>query len=320
MRRLLLSGLTVALALSAGAEKYEGEFMALGVGARSLGMGGAAAAFVSDVTAGYWNPAGLARLDSRQAAAMHAETFGSLLNHDYVAYAMPWGSGDRGEAVAVSLTRLGGGGVYVTTLPNPDEPVGSDNRPYVVSEESHGDYVLTISYARAMSGKLSAGVSVKAIYRDLVTNSGYGAGLDVGARWTPTDVWSFGATLMDATSTVLSYDTGTTTSILPTLKTGVAYSRHSGFLNGDVTLAGDADVRFEGRDESAQLSGGPLSADFRAGVEYAYRGVVAGRMGTDAGNLTAGVGLVIGSASVDFAYLSHSELDATYRISAVVGF
>ncbi|MGB6036649.1 MAG: hypothetical protein WBG42_10315, partial [Cryomorphaceae bacterium] len=39
--------------------KYSNEFLNIGVGARSLAMSGAGIASVTDVTAGYWNPAGL---------------------------------------------------------------------------------------------------------------------------------------------------------------------------------------------------------------------------------------------------------------------
>ena len=43
--------------------KYAGEFMAIGIGGRPLGMGGAYVAVANDVTAGYYNPAGLARIN-----------------------------------------------------------------------------------------------------------------------------------------------------------------------------------------------------------------------------------------------------------------
>ena len=45
--------------------KYAGEFMAIGVGGRALGLGGAYVALANDVTSGYWNPAGLARITYR---------------------------------------------------------------------------------------------------------------------------------------------------------------------------------------------------------------------------------------------------------------
>ena len=68
------------------AAKYAGEAFSLGVGGRALALGGAAIAGPFDATAGYWNPAGLASLSGRNISAMHAETFGSLLNHDFVGY------------------------------------------------------------------------------------------------------------------------------------------------------------------------------------------------------------------------------------------
>ena len=71
--------------------KYAGEFIALGVGGRALAMGGAFVAVANDVTAGYWNPAGLARITYPQFILMHDEQFGSLVNHDYGAVAVPFG-------------------------------------------------------------------------------------------------------------------------------------------------------------------------------------------------------------------------------------
>ena len=71
----------------ANAAKYAGEAFTLGVGARALALGGAVVAGPFDGTAGYWNPAGMNRLNGRYVTAMHAETFGSLLNHDYLSSA-----------------------------------------------------------------------------------------------------------------------------------------------------------------------------------------------------------------------------------------
>jgi hypothetical protein len=39
--------------------KYVNEFLSIGVGARALGMSQAQIVSANDVTAGYWNPAGL---------------------------------------------------------------------------------------------------------------------------------------------------------------------------------------------------------------------------------------------------------------------
>ena len=45
-------------------QKYSNEFLAIGVGARAHGMSGAQAAIASDVTAAYWNPAGLTEISA----------------------------------------------------------------------------------------------------------------------------------------------------------------------------------------------------------------------------------------------------------------
>ena len=64
--------------------KYAGEFMAIGIGGRPLGMGGAFTGVADDVTSGYYNPAGLANLNYPQLSLMHSEQFGELVNYDYV--------------------------------------------------------------------------------------------------------------------------------------------------------------------------------------------------------------------------------------------
>ena len=70
----------------AQAPKFSNEFLNIGVGARSHGMAGAMSADVGDVTAMYWNPAGLADVRaSFQVSAMHAEWFAGLGKFDYLA-------------------------------------------------------------------------------------------------------------------------------------------------------------------------------------------------------------------------------------------
>ena len=44
------------------AQKYSNEFLSIGVGARAHGMSGAQTALTDDITAAYWNPAGLSQI------------------------------------------------------------------------------------------------------------------------------------------------------------------------------------------------------------------------------------------------------------------
>ena len=78
------------------ADKYAGEFMALGGGARAMGMGSAFIAVADDATAGFWNPAGLATFTSMQAlptdwafSLMHSERFGDIIDYNYASAAFP---------------------------------------------------------------------------------------------------------------------------------------------------------------------------------------------------------------------------------------
>ena len=64
--------------------KYSNEYMNIGVSARSFGMGFTAVSFTNDVTAGYWNPAGLNHLESNfELSLMHSDYFNGLANYDY---------------------------------------------------------------------------------------------------------------------------------------------------------------------------------------------------------------------------------------------
>src|SRR3954471_24172056 len=87
---LILSATFLSLSLSAQFRKYSNEFLNIGAGARGLAMGSAQVASVSDGTAGYWNPAGLAGgKDKPQLNVMHAEYFAGIGKYDYASIAIP---------------------------------------------------------------------------------------------------------------------------------------------------------------------------------------------------------------------------------------
>src|SRR6185503_18638881 len=74
--------------LLAQAPKYSNEFLAIGVGGRSLGMGNSCVSSINDVTAGYWNPAGLLGIkNDMQIGLMHSEYFAGIAKYDYGALA-----------------------------------------------------------------------------------------------------------------------------------------------------------------------------------------------------------------------------------------
>ena len=201
MKRIMPLLIAVTIGAPAFGAKYSGEFLYLGVGGRPLSMGGAYTAESGDVLGGYYNPAGLSRLNRPEAIFMHSETFGSLLNHDFLAYARPSGSGSAQAAFGISLYRLGGGGIIVTRVDTVDQAEVFSK----VSEESHADYVGYFSYGRMFGKRLSAGISAKLIYRDIVDESAAGIGLDFGAIYAITDWADLGVNVQDAPSTLISH-------------------------------------------------------------------------------------------------------------------
>ena len=70
--------LVLCLNFAVMAAKYAGEAFMLGVGARSLALGGATIAGGFDGTAPYWNPAGMNQLEGKQLTAMHVLGTGTL--------------------------------------------------------------------------------------------------------------------------------------------------------------------------------------------------------------------------------------------------
>lgn len=181
-----------------GQAKYSNEFLTIGVGARAQGMSNALVANVSDVTAGYWNPAGLTAIEAPfQIGVMHAEWFAGIAKYDYLSIAKPLNR-DRKSVVSLSLIRLG-----IDQIPNtlnlvgPDGSINYDN----VTEFSTADYAFLGSYARAMNDKLSVGGSVKIIRRVVGDFGGaWGFGLDLGAQY-KLKKWRFGLVARDLTST-----------------------------------------------------------------------------------------------------------------------
>lgn len=296
------------LPIKSHAAKYAGEPFYLGVGAQALGMGGAFSAASRDVTAGFWNPAGLAYINAKQAAFMHAETFGSLLNHDYIAFAMPLDKEGK-KFGAASLTRLGGGGVKIT------EWDLNTNRPHILREENHADYQLILSYALNQSQKLNLGANAKIIYRDIPTSSAYGLGADIGATYQAFEFLTAALVVKDFTTTLLSYDTGTKESIYPTVVAGLRFYRN--WNDFDFMLTADGDFRFENLRDAAEFWMGSASLDTHWGAQVGYKEMLYGRGGVDIGRLALGGGIRIMPFQIDFAYLKYNDLDDSFRISAL---
>jgi hypothetical protein len=295
------------------AAKYAGDPFSLGVGARALALGGAVVAGPFDGTAAYWNPAGMTQLSGRYLVAMHAETFGSLLNHDFVGFTSAAPDGARLiQAFGFYVYYLGGGGIKITEM-------GENGRPYVLREESHADMLFAGAVAGRISSTVDYGLTARVIYRDLATESGFGLSADAGLIWQAKPYANIGVMVTDITTGLIHYSGKTfgrvnTESIYPTVKPGLMLTRNYREFTGRFLMSGD--VKFENLKNGAQYWSGPLSLDMHYGLEVGYRDMLFGRAGFDIGRFTTGVGLSVRNLTFDFAYLHHDRLDETFRISA----
>jgi hypothetical protein len=327
---ILLTTMAVC-ALEAGTirvGKYAGEFMAVGVGGRQLGLGGASTALANDVTAGYWNPAGLARINYPEFALMHDERFGSLVNYDYGAVAIPYGANDsstfNASTFALSVFRLGVDGIPDTRNAWPDSNGNGlfdeqNARPDInqITFFNAVDWAMYLSYGKQSSSTIYYGASLKLIRRNIGSDHGTGFGFDVGALYVPYNNLSLGAAIQDVTTTLVAWSTGTNELISPTVKLGAAYMAQ--IFSGTVTPTADADIRFEGRAYSAMMHLGPMSVDVHGGLEYDFKNTVAIRVGyNEIGNLTLGAGVHLRKLDIDYSFAKFNgddQLGNSHRIS-----
>ncbi len=305
---------------SFGIGKYAGEFISIGVGGRALGLGSAYVAVANDVTAGYWNPAGLSRITYPEIILMHDERFGNLMNYDYGAVALPYGSD---ASIGISVMRLGIDGIPDTRDALVDYTGGGilDDAARLdydqITEHSWADWVLYLTYSKRQSERLSYGFNVKLVRRDFMEFHASGIGFDVGLWYNPTGNLFLGLNAQDITTTLVAWNTGTNDLISPTLKVGSGYMFEA--LGGRLTPLVDIDFRFENRRFASNMSFGPVSLDFHGGLEYSVRNLFALRAGyNDIGNLTFGAGIHLPKLDLDYSFAQFDgtgQLGNTHRIS-----
>lgn len=178
--------------------KYSNEFLSIGVSAGALGMSNSVVAGVDDVTAGYWNPAGLTNVsDFMQVSVMHSEYFAGIAKFDYIALAKPL---DEKSTAGFTFIRFG-----VDDIPNTTQLIDSDgNIDYdKITTFTAADYGFLFSYARKLPIEgLSVGGNFKVIYRHVGDFAkSWGFGLDASAIYKKGDHWKFGAMFRDVTTT-----------------------------------------------------------------------------------------------------------------------
>lgn len=325
--------------------KYSNEFLTLGVGARSYGMGGAIVSSVNDVTAGYWNPAGLLEIkDNIQLTLMHNEQFAGIAKHDYGA--VSYKLNDK-SVIAVSFIRYG-----IDDIPNTLDLFRNGQIDYSrVTNFSAVDYAFIGSFAHTLKIEgLKVGGNVK-IIRRVVGDfaNAWGFGFDLGAKYTKKK-WDIGVVLRDVTTTFNAWQytfseqdkqvLQSTGNELPSNNLELTAPRLTGGISRKFLMFKDklslrpelnADFTFDGR-RNTLVGTDFTSFDARMGLEAGYKDMVFLRGGisnyqqrknidgTTSASVTPaiGVGLQLQNISIDYALADIGQASGTLPASNVV--
>lgn len=305
-------------------DKYAGEFLAGGVGARYLAMGNSAVSFANDPFSVYWNPAGINKIPFSSMSFMHQERFAGIVKMDFLSFAQPF---NETATIGIGILRNG-----VDDIPDTRE--GWKNWDKVYNTPPSGfepgyfnasEYAVYATYATTQWVSVPIGINLKGIYRAYGSvASAWGVGVDAGTQLT--DVFGFsglsaGLVARDLTSTLITWDNGTTELIAPSIESGLSWQMEA--LWGRFIFAGGLINRFENRQETAQFNVGPVSGDFKGGLEYSYRDKFAVRSGiNELKRLNFGAGFKVQSLWIDYAFESfngQNDLGNSHRISVSLG-
>lgn len=280
-----------------------GAFLKNGIGVRPISMGKAFVAIADDANAGYWNPSGLAQLNSPQVTTMYSNPMNFALGGSGIkdigyhtvglAYPTPYGS------VGLNLAYLSVGNI---------QEVKKDESGEIVFGDTFEDKEMAIilSYGASIIDELHLGLNLKYISQQIWDNKGSGMGLDIGALYEPIYNLTFGLALQDLIEPKIKLlEDGVTNSIPRKIRFGLSYR----LLDDMILLAADINKASN------------RSAKFHIGTEVEPMKDLALRGGytTDTGEITAGVGVRVSIVQLDYGF-GFMKLGSTHRISLTLDF
>lgn len=147
------------------------QFLKIGVGARAISMGGSFVAEANDLSALYWNPAGLSNIQGGAVQFSHTQYLADI-SYSYAAFGFRIGSLGT---IAASLIYLDSGEMKVRTVSHPD-----GTGEFFKAQ----DLALQLSFARALTDRFSIGTTVKYIRETIWHSSASAMAFDVGVLFT----------------------------------------------------------------------------------------------------------------------------------------
>jgi hypothetical protein len=277
-----------------GSEAY----LQLLVGARPMGMGGAFAGLADDVTALFFNPAGISAIPERQATAMHAElSFDRSFN--YLAASFPNHKGQSGWGI--SYTNFQVNGIPETrVVPGTTTPIiNADGTVTIFSLFDNTQENFTVTYAWAATENLRVGLTGRLLHRDIGRQEANGYGSDVGVLFQASKDVRVGLNLQNIFASIRE-DATLHRDIIPFTAT----------LGGSVRAWQDVILVLDIFKVDGEDGGIRFGAEKWWGDRYALR------LGLNDGDFTAGAGIKYRAFQFDYAYQTQ-ELGDINRVSFI---
>jgi tetratricopeptide (TPR) repeat protein len=289
----------LALALDDGGGR---SVFARGAGERALAMGGAFGAIADGPSAMIWNPAGLAHQERKSLYASHSNLIGMGFSEQAGLFALPhwkWGT------LGVGFRRFGVDGIE-----------GRDDRGGIFDENlKDAESELLLGYGRKLGTAWDLGLTFKYQQHELAGYSDGAPGLDFGVIVKPLAAmghqadWAENLNVGFAIRNLLEPNLRLVEEGVkdPTgLRMGLAYD---GVLSQhlQLTVAADAEKTRE------------MDTRLHAGAEVRLMDLLALRVGSNSGMMTAGAGFQVASLSCDYAF-EDNPLETVHRFGMSMAF
>src|SRR5438034_996817 len=155
---------------------------------------------------------------------------------------------------------------------------------------SSSDAAVLVSFAHQRGARWAFGGNLKFVHQSIPDTmpgqhvTSFGAGIDAGALFMPTDAITIGATFHDLTTTYLAWSNGERELIVPTLDTGAGFNFFPAPGHA-LTLGVDLAWGFERRKLDSQIKLGGATLNLHTGLEYWYHSLCALRTGVSGKDL-----------------------------------
>ena len=295
------------------------QFLKLGVGGRGSAMGESFVAVANDVSALYWNPAGLVQFEEDQAMASHTEYVVDI-KHDFF-------------GIVYHISEQDAIGASFSSLHMDDMEITTETQPFGTGRFfSFGDIAVGLTYSKKMTDQFSFGATVRYVEETLDVLKMRSVMVDLGTfYWTGLGSTRFAVVISNFGSDVSPKGTATTFN-------GTQETEFQSFSVPTVFKLGVAFEPFETEEQrlttSLQLNHpNDNSEHVRVGLEYSWQNMFFLRGGIKrtigqrlfAGDATseedfglgAGVRVPVGFSNVnaDYAYVSFNRLGSVHKIS-----